>query len=49
VATIIRSLRGVLLCVHLEVLDIGTDVVSGVLSMLEALAAIQSVVWYPQE
>jgi hypothetical protein len=30
-----------------KVLDFTTDEVSGVLSMLEALPAIQNVVWYP--
>jgi hypothetical protein len=33
----------------LEVLDIETDMVLGLLSMLEALAAIQNIVWYLQE
>jgi hypothetical protein len=32
-----------------EVLNFIADEMSGVLSMLEALPAIQNVVWYPQK
>jgi hypothetical protein len=49
VAAVIRSLGCFLLCMQLEVLDIETDMVLGLLSMLEALAAIQNIVWYLQE
>jgi hypothetical protein len=49
VATIIRFLGGFLLRMQLEVLFIAIDVMSVLLSMLDALPAIRNVVWYLQE
>jgi hypothetical protein len=49
VATVIRFLRGFLLCMQLEVLDIAIYMMSVLLSMLDTLPAIRNVVWYPQE